>query len=143
VVPLSGRLARLGRELAISHRALLIGDGGRGFQVSLPVDDPGTRALVSELRARLGSRWLEGDHDMMALRRELGMRTSWGGRLIGLVFVILVGVGGFLAVAGWAGIKAAWEEGDLSLLQPYTLIPLLLWAIAAWYLIRRLGHRRE
>jgi hypothetical protein len=71
------------------------------------------------------------------------MRTSWGGRLIGLVFVILVGVGEFLGVAGWAGLKAAWEEGDVSLLEPYTLIPLLLWAIAVWYLIRRLGHRRE
>jgi hypothetical protein len=143
VVPPGGKLARLGRQLAATHRALLIGDGGPGFQVSLPVDDPGTQAVVSELRARLGSRWREDTRDMTALRRELGMRTSWGGRLIGLVFVILVGVGGFLGVAGWAGLKAAWEEGDVSLLEPYTLIPLLLWAIAVWYLIRRLGHRRE
>jgi hypothetical protein len=143
VIPLSGKLARLGSDLAATHRALLIGDGGRGFQVSLPTDDPGTQALVSELRERLGSRWREDTRDMMAMRKELGMRTSWGGRLIGLLFVVLVGVGGLLAVAGWAGIKAAWEEGDLSLLQPYTLIPLVLWAIAVWYLIRRLGHRRE
>jgi hypothetical protein len=143
VVPLSGKLARLGRELAATHRSLLIGDGGRGFQVSLPTDDSGTQAFVAELRERLGSRWRQDTRDMMTLRRELGMRTSWGGRLIGLLFVILVGVGGFLAVAGWAGIKGAWEEGDLSLLQPYTLIPLVLWPLAVWYLIRRLGQRRE
>jgi hypothetical protein len=143
VVPLSGQLQRLGRELAATHRALLIGDGQRGFQVSLPVDDSGTQAVLSEFRARLGSRWHGESQDMMALRRELGMRTSWGGQLIGFLFVILVGVGGLLAVAGWAGIKAAWEEGDLSLLEPYTLIPLLLWGMAVWYLIRRLSHRQE
>ncbi len=143
IVPFGGRLLGLSNELAASHRALLLGDGGTGFQVSLPVDDPGTEALLAELRERLGSRWRDEVQEMKILRRDLGMRTTWPGRLLGLMFVILVGVGGLLAIAAWAGVKAAWEEGDFSLLQPVTLIALALWVVTVWYLLRRLGHLRR
>ena len=141
IVPLGGRLEALNRRLSESHRALMIGDNGTGFQVALPVDDPGTRALVSELRARLGARWRGDAWEMSTLRHELGMRTSWSGRVLGPLFVIVVVAGGLLAIAAWAGIKAAWEEGDVSLLRPYTVIPLVLWVIVVWYLLRRLRHR--
>lgn len=80
---------------------------------------------------------------MKILRRDLGMRTTWLGRLLGLLFVIVVGVGGLLAIAAWAGIKAAWEEGDFALLKPVTLIALTVWVVTIWYLLRRLGHLRR
>jgi hypothetical protein len=143
IVPLGGKLIALNRELAATHRALIIGDGGPGFQVFLPSSDPGTQSLVAELRNRLGSRWQSETTDLNTLRKELGLRTSWAGRLLGLVFVVVVAVGGFLAMAAWAGIKAAWEDGDFSLLQPVTLGALTLWAVGVWYLVRRLGHRHR
>ena len=143
IVPFSSKLAGLGRRLATTHQALMIGDGGNGFQVWLPIRDAGTESVLAELESRLGDRWRGDTQDMGKLRKELRMRTSWGGRLIGLVFVVVVVVGGFLAIAAWVGVKAFWEEGDLSLIRPYTVIPLLLWAIAVWYLVRRMGHRKD
>ncbi|HEU5113551.1 MAG TPA: hypothetical protein VFU96_09545, partial [Acidimicrobiia bacterium] len=114
MVPFGGKLTGLARRLAATHRALLIGDGGNGFQVTLPIDDPGTETVIAELRTRLGDRWHHDTQDMEELRKDLRMRTSWSGRLVGLLFVILVGIGGFLAIAAWAGVKAFWDEGDLS-----------------------------
>ncbi len=143
IVPFGGKLIGLSNELAATHRALLLGDGGTGFQVSLPVDDPGTQALLAELRKRLGSRWRGDAQELKTLRTDLGMRTTWPGRLLGLLFVIVVAVGGLLAIAAWAGVKAAWEEGDFALLQPVSLIALALWVVTVWYLLRRLGHLRR
>ena len=103
----------------------------------LPTQDPGTKQSVEEFRSRLGQRWLDGDLELRDLRKRLGIRLGWGGRALGLGFVVLVGVGGFLAIAGWAGLKLAAEEGDFSLLEPYTLIPLAVWCGLVWYVLRR------
>ena len=110
---------------------------GKSFQVFLPTQDPGTERLVEEFRSRLGRRWFDGDLELRDLRKQLGLRLGWGGRALGLGFVVLIGVGGFLAIVGWAGLIRAAEEGDLSLLEPYTVIPLALWCGLVWYVLRR------
>ena len=104
----------------------------------LPVEDPGTLRLVEELRTRLAERWLGGDWELMELRKRLGIRLGRRGGGVALAFVVVVAVGGVLAVAGWGGLVRAWGEGDFSLLRPYTLVPLALWCVFAWYALRRL-----
>jgi hypothetical protein len=79
-----------------------------------------------------------GDRSRTAARD----RAWLGGRALGLVFVVVVGVGGLLAIVGWAGLIRAAEEGDFSLLQAYTLIPLALWCVLVWYLLRRFRFTR-
>ena len=138
IVPFGSRLADLAGRINATHRALVVAYGsGKSFQVFLPTQDPGTKQLVEEFRSRLGQRWLDGDLELRDLRKRLGIRLGWGGRALGLGFVVLVGVGGFLAIAGWAGLKLAAEEGDFSLLEPYTLIPLAVWCGLVWYVLRR------
>ena len=139
VVPFGNRLLALTGRIGATHRALVIAHGAdrRGFQVFLPFDDPGTREVVDELRTRLGQRWLEGDWELGALRSRLGLRLGIRGGALGVAFVLIVAVGGFLAILGWAGIVSAAREGDTSLLRPYTIIPLVLWLVAVWYVLRR------
>jgi len=139
VIPFGGRLVDRLNRLGATHRALLIAyDGKRSFQVFLPTDDPGTQRLVAELRTRLGERWLDGDWELTALRKRLGVRFGVRGAALAVAFVVVVAIAGLLAVAGWAGLVAAWGEGDFSLLRPYTLVPLALWCAFAWYALRRL-----
>jgi hypothetical protein len=139
VIPFGGRLVDRLNRLGATHRALLLAyDRGRSFQVFLPMDDPGTQRLVAELRTRLGERWLDGDWELMELRKRLGMRLGLRGGGLAVAFVVVVAIGGLLAVAGWAGLVAAWGEGDFSLLRPYTLVPLALWCAFVWYALRRL-----
>ena len=78
-----------------THRAVVIAHGGdrRGFQVFLPMQDEGTTRLLEELRSRLGERWLDGEWDLQELRKRLGIRFGWGGRLLGVGFVLVIGVG--------------------------------------------------
>ena len=139
VVPFGNRLVDLTRRLGADHRALVIayGSDSRGFQVFLPRDDAGSLQLRDELSTRLGGRWLGDEWELGELRCRLGVRVGWRGRTLGALFVVVVGVGGFLAVAGWAGIVAAVREEDFSLLRPYTLVPLALWLLLVWYLLRR------
>jgi hypothetical protein len=138
IVPFGSRLADLASRINATHRALVVAYGaGKSFQVFLPRQDPGTEQLVEEFRSRLGQRWLDGDPELRDLRKRLGIRLGWRGRALGSGFVVLVGVGGFLAIAGWAGLKLAAEEGDLSLLESYTLIPLAVWCGLVWYVLRR------
>jgi hypothetical protein len=139
VIPFGGRLVDRLNRLGQTHRALLLAyDRRRSFQVFLPTDDPGTQRLVAELRTRLGERWLDGDWELMELRRRLGIRLGLRGGGLAVAFVVVVTIGGLLAVAGWAGLVGAWGEGDFSLLRPYTLVPLALWCAFAWYALRRL-----
>jgi hypothetical protein len=139
IVPFGTRLADLAGRINATHRALVVAyANGKSFQVFLPTEDQGTERLVEELRSRLGNRWLDGDLELRGLRKRLGIRLGWGGRALGFGFVVLVGVGGLLAIAGWAGLIRAAEDGDLSLLKPYTLIPLALWCGLVWYLLRRI-----
>ena len=138
IVPFGNRLADLAGRVNATHRALVVAYGaGKSFQVFLPTQDPGTERLVEEFRSRLGRRWFDGDPELRDLRKQLGLRLGWGGRALGLGFVVLIGVGGFLAIVGWAGLIRAAEEGDLSLLEPYTVIPLALWCGLVWYVLRR------
>ena len=138
IVPFGNRLADLAGRINATHRALVVAYGaGKSFQVFLPTQDPGTERLVEEFRSRLGRRWFDGDPELRDLRKQLGLRLGWGGRALGLGFVVLIGVGGFLAIVGWAGLIRAAEEGDLSLLEPYTVIPLALWCGLVWYVLRR------
>ena len=138
IVPFGNRLADLAGRINATHRALVVAYGaGKSFQVFLPTQDPGTERLVEEFRSRLGERWFVGDLELRDLRKQLGIKLGWGGRALGLGFVVLIGVGGLLAIAGWAGLIRAAEEGDLSLLEPYTVIPLALWCGLVWYVLRR------
>lgn len=138
IVPFGNRLADLAGRINVTHRALVVAHGsGKSFQVFLPTQDPGTERLVEEFRSRLGRRWFDGDPELRDLRKQLGLRLGWGGRALGLGFVVLIGVGGFLAIVGWVGLIRAAEEGDLSLLEPYTVIPLALWCGLVWYVLRR------
>ena len=139
MIPFGTRLADLASGIHLTHRALVVayGDRPKSFQVFLPTEDPGTQRLVGEFRNRLGDRWLDGDWELMDLWKRLGIRVGWGGRALGAAFVVVVGVGGFLAIAGWAGVKLAWEEGDFSLLRFYTLIPLAAWCVLVWFVFRR------
>jgi hypothetical protein len=75
---------------------------------------------------------------MTELRKRLGIRLGLRGGVLAVAFVVIVGVGGLLAVAGWAGLVRARGEGDFSLVRPYTLVPLALWCAFAWYALRRL-----
>jgi hypothetical protein len=139
VIPFGSQLVDRIDRLGATHRALLVAHGrGRSFQVFLPIEDPGTQCLVEELRTRLGELWLDGDWEMMELRKRLGIRLGLRGGALAVAFVVLVGIGGLLGVAGWAGLVRAWGEGDFSLLRPYTLVPLALWCAFAWYALRRL-----
>ena len=139
VIPFGGRLVDRIARLNATHRALVVAHGsGNGFQVFLPEGDSATQQLVTEFRARLGERWLDGDWDVNALRKRLGIRTGWRGRALAVALVVVFGVGGFLAIAGWAGLLRAWQEGDTSLLRAYTLVPLVLWCAFVWYAVRRL-----
>ncbi|HET9322393.1 MAG TPA: hypothetical protein VFO03_00825 [Gaiellaceae bacterium] len=104
----------------------------------LAVEDPGTQRLVEELRSRLAERWLDGDWELMELQKRLGIRLGRRGGGLALVFVVVVAVGGLLAVAGWGSLARAWGEGHFSLLRPYALVPLALWCVFAWYALRRL-----
>jgi hypothetical protein len=143
IVPFGNRLADLARGIHATHRALVVAYGtGKSFQVFLPTEDQGTERVVEEFRSRLGNRWLDGDLELRDLRRQLGIRLGWAGRALGFGFVVLIGVGGLLAIAGWAGLIRAATEGDFSLLQPYTLIPLALWCVFVWYLLRRFRFTR-
>ncbi|MGH3063235.1 MAG: hypothetical protein ACRDMK_02755 [Gaiellaceae bacterium] len=143
IVPFGNRLAGLARGIHATHRALVVAYGaGKSFQVFLPTQDPGTERLVEEFRSRLGQRWFDRDLDLRDLRKQVGIGLGWGGRALGLVFVVVVGVGGLLAIVGWAGLIRAAEEGDFSLLQAYTLIPLALWCVLVWYLLRRFRFTR-
>lgn len=138
ILPFGNRLADLAGRVNATHRALVVAyAAGKSFQVFLPTQDPGTERLVEEFRSRLGRRWFDGDPELRDLRKQLGLRLGWGGRALGLGFVVLIGVGGFLAIVGWAGLIRAAEEGDLSLLEPYTVIPLALWCGLVWYVLRR------
>ena len=143
VVPFGNRLVDLTRRLGADHRALVIAYGSdpRGFQVFLPTDDAGSPQLLDELSARLGERWLGDDWELGELRRRLGVRLGWRGRTLGALLVVVVGLVGFLAVAGWAGIVAAVRDEDFSLLRPYTLVPLALWLLFVWYVLRRFRRR--
>jgi hypothetical protein len=139
VIPFGSRLLDRIDRLKATHRAVVVAYGsGKAFQVFAPTDDPGTQQLVDEFRTRLGERWLDGDWELMDLRKRLGIRVGWRGRAVGIAFVVVVGIGGLLAVAGWAGLLRAWGEGDFSLLRPYTLVPLALWCAFVWYALRRL-----
>ena len=102
-----------------------------------PLDDPGTTELVDGLRTRLGERWLEGDWELGELRSRLGLRLGLRGGALGIAFVLIVAVGGSVAILGWAGVVSAARDGDASLLRPYTIIPLVLWLVAVWYVLRR------
>ena len=138
IVPFGNRLADLARRIHATHRALVVAYGaGKSFQVFLPTQDPGTQRLVQEFRSRLGQRWFDGDLELRDLGKQLGIKLGWGGRALGLGFVVLIGVGGLLAIAGWAGLIRAAKEGDLALLEPYTVIPLALWCGLVWYVLRR------
>lgn len=143
IVPFGNRLADLARGIHATHRALVVAYGaGKSFQVFLPTQDPGTERLVEEFRSRLGQRWFDRDLELRELRKQLGIRLGWGGRALGFGFVVLVGVGGLLAIAGWAGLIRVAKEGDFSLLHAYTLIPLALWCVFVWYLLRRFRFTR-
>lgn len=61
---------------------------------------------MEELRIRLGERWLDGDWELMELRKRLGIRLGLRGGGLAVAFVV-VGIGGLLAVAGWAGLVRA------------------------------------
>jgi hypothetical protein len=73
----------------------------------------------------------------MELRKRLGIRLGLRSGGLAVAFVVVFGIGGLLAVAGWAVVRA-WGEGDFSLLRPYTVVPLALWCAFAWYALRRL-----
>jgi hypothetical protein len=139
IVPFGNRLLALTGRIGATHRALVVAHGAdrRGFQVFLPLDDPGTTELVDELRTRLGERWLEGDWELGELRSGLGLRLGLRDGALGVAFVLIVAVGGSLAILGWAGVVSAARDGDASLLRPYTIIPLVLWLLAVWYVLRR------
>ena len=143
LLPFANRLGDVIRRLGADHRALVIAYGSdpRGFQVFLPTDDEGSIQLLDELSTRLGGRWLGDEWELGELRHRLGVTLGRRGRTLGALFVVIVGLGGFLAVVGWAGILAAVRDGDFSLLRPYTLIPLAAWLVFVWYVLRRLRRR--
>jgi hypothetical protein len=143
LLPGRPRQVDLARRTHATHRALVVAYGaGKSFQVFLPTQDPGTERLVEEFRSRLDQRWFDRDLELRDLRKQLGIRLGLGGRALGFGFVVLIGVGGLLAIAGWAGLIRAAREGDFSLLQAYTLIPLALWCVFVWYLLRRFRFTR-
>ena len=115
-VPLLRRLRETADEVVETHRILLIVHGPRHdfYQVGLPIGDPATTSIVDELRARLGPRWIDGEHDLGQLKKRLGARTPAWYWLVGIMFVVGIVVMVPFVLLAAATIRDAIEDLDPS-----------------------------
>jgi hypothetical protein len=150
VLPGFRSLRSAGVELAESHQALVLAASGgslRSFQVFLPMQDPGTASLQTELAAQLQARWLGADHPLEELRSRLGIGYprwfAWAATAIAL----LIGLVTILpALAGFAAIKDAIDDRDLApigAIHPVSWLAIVLWLLIVGWLLRRLGRLRR
>lgn len=128
-VPLLRRLRETAEKVVETHRILLIVHGSRHdfYQVSLPIGDPAATTIVDELRARLGPRWLDGEHDLGQLKKRLGARTPVWYRLLGIVFVVGIAVLVPFVLLAAGTIRDAIEDLDPSSVELWMPLVLALW----------------
>ncbi|MGH2456590.1 MAG: hypothetical protein ACRDHD_10095 [Candidatus Limnocylindria bacterium] len=152
LLPGIGRLADLSNELAQTHRALVVahGDPGRrrrAFQVFLPLQDPGTQALAAAIRRGIGSGWVDGEHELLELRRRLGVSyPGWFGP-VGFAAFFVVGMALLLpAMAGFVAIAMALDEGrpeNIGQIHPISWVAMVAWIVFVGWVLIRLGRLRR
>ncbi len=128
-VPLLRRLRETADKVVETHRILLIVHGARHdfYQVSLPIGDPAATTVIDELRARLGPRWLDGEHDLGKLKKDLGARTPAWYWLVGIVFAVAIAVLVPFVLLAAATIRDAIEDLDPSSVELWMPLVLALW----------------
>ena len=130
VLPGLGRLAEVSRRMTDAHRLLVLAQArarGRPRLILIPVpfDDPNAEGLLTEVKRRLGPRWLGEDRELKALKRELGAsypRWYWAS---GLLFVLLIAAATISAIAGWGELTS--ENTGLAHLESWWLVGLAVW----------------
>ncbi len=142
VTPLLGRLQRAASDLAATHRLLLVAHGPkrRLYQVSVPGDRPEVAALIAELEARLGPRWLGVDQDRGDLQHRLGATTPRWYPLAGIVFVAALVLLTLPVIAAGVAVRDAIEDLDPTGIEPWMVVVLLVWVVAVGALLARIGR---
>jgi len=81
ILPGFGTLAKRAEELSLTTQLLWIlrrrGPGRKLALFNIPIQGDEQKLLVSELRSRLGERWIDENMNVLQVRRKFGISNWW------------------------------------------------------------------
>ena len=108
--------------------------------MSVPGDRPEVAALIAELEARLGPRWLGVNQDRGDLQNRLRATTPRWYPLAGIVFVAALVLLTLPVIAAGVAVRDAIEDLDPTGIEPWMVVVLLVWVVAVGAILTRIGR---